>query len=441
MRGRMVGFAFYVSVYCVLVLAIAGITTYVYADVGVGQLCQCVSSPPNPAGAAPQQICVTISPPAILEPLSGYYTTCPGALMYATASGGVDTDWLLNGNLPNIDDICTSYWPLYIRVCCNDWLCFPNYNCPGSDKTTTCWQSVSNADKNFAWLSSSYIIGHAVDVYSAQNSRCYIEAAPSDNDLQGFIAAYRQEATTYQEVTPSKTATVLYSGPWRAGVSVCAHESLGLTQSNIDTLLRSVTEQVILKDEYGGGIIGRYYDNTDSHCCKGVFCSSFSTFTNDDVMPGNMTFLTIDNQAEFYAIKGSWSNPASKKQVVIVEGINVREPLGGFAFLGAYPAIGGLYLSYSTGELASVFAHEWGHYKGSLLDEYECVLCRKTPSACTCVCKDNQKKRFEHPSQCDCKYFNEPEGPYRGFVNPDPITNNIMTLSGRGVRANQCSNL
>jgi len=238
-------------------------------------------------------------------------------------------------------------------------------------------------------MSTNYIIGHAIDPYSTLYNKCYIEADTSQDHSPGWIAAYRLDATTVTEVMPSRTVHVSYAGPINAGVTVCAHESLGLTQSNINTLLRNVTEQVFLKDEYGGGIIGRFFDDTDSHCCKGVFCVSFSTFSDNDVMPGG-SYATINDEVEYNTFTGNWNNPNQKKQVVITSGILWHPMTGGavdgMATRNGYQIGGHLYLSNSAQDKVHTFAHEWGHYKGNLPDEYVCRLCLNTPTNCGCVC-------------------------------------------------------
>jgi hypothetical protein len=108
--------------------------------------------------------------------------------------------------------------------------------------------------------------------------------------------------------------------------------------------------------------------------------------------------------------------------IVIVGNItfvsNHTNPLSCFAFSGGYflPEER-MYISKSYPTIPGAIAHEFGHYKGRLTDNYYCSGCSLLRKFCTCLCPVGHTR-----STCTCVPNPLP------YFKPDPDSpNNIMT--------------
>jgi hypothetical protein len=184
----------------------------------------------------------------------------------------------------------------------------------------------------------------------------------------------------------------------RYALSAIVHEQAVVTAPMIQGWLDEATNNIFLKDSlpWGGSIKQRYEDDEDVHCPIALVLKNpdepLATFSGSDVVEGGEVaqYNEIQNKQEYdqlLATPWSGNNVAYGYDLIVVTNLlrsSGNGTMNGWGNGGELRDAnnGHIWLMTENRTPDRSVAHEWGHYKGGLLDRYICEDCGQNP--CTC---------------------------------------------------------
>jgi hypothetical protein len=307
-------------------------------------------------------------------PLVPVVDLCPGQIVVCTARfSGIDTDYLVDGNLPNENGYC--YEPPMAPVCCSYWNCFPGLY--------ECVQFISNANRDFQWSAHGNVIENGLQPDGDHDRTCYAEARAilPTNGETGYLLARRDGCYLPEDSGPnyytSQFSFEFVDVPTKL-LTVCAHQAVQVF-SAADKLYDASVNIFLKDDAVGDTLKERYTDTTDKHCCKGIGLSgSVISFNDEDVNPsddfdfdGDGVPDAVDETTDWYSvitevtwpiIMGEWSNNNLKKKFVRVFNAISWHPVKGPNDYNGLGSPEGMEIKASAG--FGTWAHEYGHAAG-----------------------------------------------------------------------------